>query len=62
MQDIVKVNTYVVNLKPDQRPIIGEVRKKYISAEHPPASTLIGVTALAREEFLIEIEAIAAVK
>jgi enamine deaminase RidA (YjgF/YER057c/UK114 family) len=62
MQDIVKVNTYVVNLKPDQRPIIGEVRKKYISAEHPPASTLVGVTALAREEFLIEIEAIAAVK
>jgi enamine deaminase RidA (YjgF/YER057c/UK114 family) len=61
-ENIIKVNYYVVNLKPDQLPVIREVRGKYFSAEHPPASTLIGVTALAREEFMIEIEAVATVK
>lgn len=61
-EDLIKVNYYVVNLKPDQLPVIREVRGKYFSAERPPASTLVGVTALAREEFMIEIEAVAAVK
>jgi enamine deaminase RidA (YjgF/YER057c/UK114 family) len=62
MKDLIKVNYYVVNLKPDQVPVIREVRSKYFSAEHPPAGTLIGVTALVREEYMIEIEAVAAVK
>jgi enamine deaminase RidA (YjgF/YER057c/UK114 family) len=44
-QDVVKLNYYVVNLKPSQLLIIREVRSKYFSAEHPPASTLVGVTA-----------------
>lgn len=46
LEDVVKLNYYVVNLKPNQLPVIREVRSKYFSAEHPPASTLIGVTAL----------------
>ena len=62
MEDLIKVNYYVVNLKPDQVPIIREVRSKYFSAEHPPASTLVGVMALVRDDFMIEIEAVAAVK
>ena len=62
MEDVVKLNYYVVNLKPDQVPIIREVRKKYLSAEHPPASTLVGVTALVQDELMIEVEAIAALK
>ena len=62
MNDFIKVNYYVVNLKPDQVAVIREVRSKYLSAEHPPASTVTGVTALAREDFMLEVEAIAAVK
>ena len=62
MEDLIKVNYYVVNLKPDQVPIIREVRSRYFSAEYPPASTLVGVTALVREDFMIEIEAVAVVK
>ena len=62
MDDLIKVNYYVVNLKPDQVRIIREVRSNYFSAEHPPASTLVGVTALVRDDFMIEIEAVAAVK
>jgi enamine deaminase RidA (YjgF/YER057c/UK114 family) len=60
--DLIKVNYYVVNLKQDQVPIIREVRNRYFSAEHPPASTLVGVTALARDDFMIEIEAVAALQ
>ena len=61
-QDVVKLNYYVVNLNPEKLAVIREVRNKYISTEHPPASTLVGVTALAREEFLIEVEVVAAPK
>jgi enamine deaminase RidA (YjgF/YER057c/UK114 family) len=57
--DVVKMNTYVVNLKPEDLAIIREVRSTYLSKEHPPASTLIGVQALAGPDYLIEIEAIA---
>lgn len=62
LNDIVKLNYYVVNVKPEQLPAIREVRNSYISQEHPPASTLVGVTALARDDFMIEIEAVAVVK
>jgi enamine deaminase RidA (YjgF/YER057c/UK114 family) len=62
MKDVVKANYYVVNLKPEQVPVIREVRNKYFSAEHPPAGTLVGVTALVQEGYMIEIEAVAAVK
>ena len=62
LQDVVKLNYYVVNLNPDKLSVIREVRNKYISAEQPPASTLVGVTALARQGFLIEVEVVAAPK
>jgi|SRR6516162_10243669 enamine deaminase RidA (YjgF/YER057c/UK114 family) len=60
--DVVKVNTYIVNYKPADYPIIREARARIFEGQNPPASTLIGVQALAVEELLIEIEAIAAVK
>jgi enamine deaminase RidA (YjgF/YER057c/UK114 family) len=62
MDDLIKVNYFVVNLGPDQVRIIREVRSTYFSTEHPPASTLVGVTALVREDLMIEIEAVAVVK
>jgi enamine deaminase RidA (YjgF/YER057c/UK114 family) len=62
MNDVIKANYYVVNLKPDQVAVIREVRSRYFSAEHPPAGTLVGVTALVQEGYMIEIEAVAAVK
>lgn len=60
--DIVKINAYVVNLKPEGVAAIREVRTKYLPATNPPASTLVGVQALYREDVLIEIEAVAVVK
>ena len=62
MKDVIKANYYVVNLKPDQVAVIRDVRSKYFSADHPPAGTLVGVTALVQEGYMIEIEAEAVVK
>jgi len=59
--DVVATRLYVVNLKPEHVPIIREVRGRYVSAEHPPASTLVGVSALVGADWLIEIEATAVV-
>lgn len=60
--DVVKLNTYVVNYKPADLPIIREVRSRIFADENSPASTLIGVQALALDGLLIEIEAIAVIK
>lgn len=60
--DVVKMNTYVVDFKPADLAVIREVRTNYLNKEHPPASTLAGVQALASPDWLIEIEAIAVKK
>jgi enamine deaminase RidA (YjgF/YER057c/UK114 family) len=58
-RDVVKNSIFVVGLRAEHVPIIREVRSQYIWTEHPPASTLVGVSALVGPEWLIEIEAIA---
>jgi enamine deaminase RidA (YjgF/YER057c/UK114 family) len=57
--DVVKITTYVVNYKPEHRAIIGKVRAAFFANGTPPASTLVGVAALAMPEWLVEIEAVA---
>jgi enamine deaminase RidA (YjgF/YER057c/UK114 family) len=57
--DLVKINVYVVNYKPEYRDMLHQMRLRHVSKDNPPASTLVGVQALARDGFLIEIEAIA---
>jgi 2-iminobutanoate/2-iminopropanoate deaminase len=58
-QDVVKVNIYIVNCKPEDVALVRELRKNYLSASQPPASTLVGVTSLVNPDFLIEIEVVA---
>ena len=58
--DVVKLNYYVTGLKPENVQVIREIRNRYLSAENPPASTLVGVSTLVNPDLLIEIEAIAA--
>src|SRR4051812_36878707 len=60
-RDVVKMNLYVDGLKPEHVPLLREVRSRYISAEQPPASTLVGVSALVGADWLIEIEVVAVV-
>jgi 2-iminobutanoate/2-iminopropanoate deaminase len=56
-EDLVRLNTYLTD--PDDRADYMAVRDRHVTGP-PPASTLLVVRALARPEFKIEIEAVAA--
>lgn len=56
--DIVSLNIYMKNIS--DLNIVREIRSQYLNKQNPPAITSVGVTGLAREELLIEIEALAA--
>jgi enamine deaminase RidA (YjgF/YER057c/UK114 family) len=58
-KDVVKLNYYLTDASGVQA--LREMRNSYINTENPPASTLVVVKQLVREEFLIEVEAIAVV-
>ena len=60
--DVAKLNTYVVNFKSTDLSVIREVRSQFFPQENLPASTLVGVQALAMDGLLIEVEAVAVVK
>lgn len=58
--NIVKVNTYILDTS--HLPALRELRDKHFAdIKHRPASTLVQVSKLARDEFLIEIEAVAVI-
>jgi enamine deaminase RidA (YjgF/YER057c/UK114 family) len=62
LRDVVKWNTYVVGFQTEAHlPVLREERAAFLGDLTPPASTLVGVQALADPAFLIEIEAIAVV-
>lgn len=58
--DVVKVTTYIVNYTPAARQTLIETRAKYFNMQNPPASTLVGVQALAFPGLLVEVDAIVA--
>jgi enamine deaminase RidA (YjgF/YER057c/UK114 family) len=57
--DVVKLNYYIVDMQ--QLPILREVRDRYVNTAAPPASTLVEVRRLFRDDVLLEVEAIAVV-
>lgn len=61
-EDVVKVNTYIVNCQPEDVAVFRQIRKSYLSISQPPASTLVGVTSLVDPDFLIEIEVVAVIQ
>jgi len=60
--DLVKTNTYIVNYKQADYSALREVRAELFPSGEPPASTLVGVTSLAVDGLMVEMEAIAVVK
>ena len=56
-KDVVKLNTYTT--QPESVDVVRKVRNEFVNKDAPPASTFIGVTALADPKFLIEVEAVA---
>jgi len=57
--DVVKITWYVKAYKPDYLGMLREVRNQYVNQAAPPASTLVGVTSLFQDDYLIEVDAIA---
>jgi enamine deaminase RidA (YjgF/YER057c/UK114 family) len=57
--DLVKITVYVTD--PRFREAVAEVRRRYLSADALPASTLVVVAGLANPDYLIEIEVIAVI-
>ena len=56
-KDVVKLTYFIVDMS--QMQAVREARDQYIQPEYLPASTAVEVRRLAREEFLLEIEAVA---
>jgi enamine deaminase RidA (YjgF/YER057c/UK114 family) len=59
LTDVVTLRIYVVDYQAESGTAVGAALREFFSPENPPASTWIGVSALAVPEFLIEIEATA---
>jgi 2-iminobutanoate/2-iminopropanoate deaminase len=58
---VARLTYYVVNYQPSNLQVIRSVRDRFVNLERPPASTLIGVAALALPKFLVEVDTIAVV-
>ncbi|RYU90874.1 RidA family protein [Mucilaginibacter terrigena] len=59
MNDVVKLTFYLRDVSKIQQ--VRDVRDKYINTQTPPASTLVEVSRLFRDDVLIEIEATAVI-
>jgi len=59
LKDVVALRIYVVDYQAESGTAVGTALREFFSPQNPPASTWIGVSALAAPEFLIEIEATA---
>jgi reactive intermediate/imine deaminase len=55
--DVVKLNYFVVDVS--RIASVRSIRDEYVNTEHPPASTLVEVSGLFREDVMIEIDAVA---
>ncbi len=60
LEDVVKLNAY--STVPEQIQVYLKVRNEFVSKKNPPASTFVGVLALASPDFLIEVEMIVVLK
>ncbi len=59
MSDIVKLSYFILDTK--NLKTLRTVRDKYIDVQHPPASTLVQVSGLYRDDVLLEVEATAVI-
>lgn len=60
MDDLVELNYYIIDASQVQ--VIRNIRDKYVNTKQPPASTLVQVSKLFRDDILIEIKATAVIK
>jgi enamine deaminase RidA (YjgF/YER057c/UK114 family) len=56
-EQVVKLNYYLVDAT--HLPVVREVRDEFLNTDQPPASTALEVRRLARDDLLIEVDAVA---
>ena len=61
LEDVVSLRIYVVAYEAHKAEAVGGAFREFFSGDAAPASTWVGVAALADPAFLIEIEAIAVI-
>ena len=59
--DVVKITWYVKGYNSSLLPTLRDVRDQYVKKEAPPASTLVGVTSLFQDDYLLEVDAVAVI-
>ena len=59
-EQVAKITIFVVHHRPEYLPLIEEARAE-LFGDHKPADTLVGVEALARPGYLIEVDATAVI-
>jgi len=57
-EQVARITIFVVHYRREHLPVIDEARAA-LFGDHKPADTLVGVEALSKPEFLIEVEAVA---
>jgi enamine deaminase RidA (YjgF/YER057c/UK114 family) len=60
--EILRMNVYVVNLKPGDWDVIKREGAAFFPARNPPAGTVLGVQALPRDSLLVAIDATAVIR
>jgi enamine deaminase RidA (YjgF/YER057c/UK114 family) len=59
--DVVKVTLFIKEYRPEYSPLIRQAYNRFFGRNNLPACNWIGVQALANQDFLIEIDAIAVI-
>ena len=60
--DVIKLNSYVVDLDSQRSKTLSQVKAKFFTQKDQPASTLIGISALVMKQLQVEIEATAVIE
>ncbi len=62
LSDIVKMTTYIVKYKESDLDVFRKVRGEVLGKNDYPANTLLGVYSLYKDQYLVELEAVAMIE
>ncbi|HNP07260.1 MAG TPA: RidA family protein [Cyclobacteriaceae bacterium] len=60
--DVVKMTTYIVRYKESDLETFRKIRGEILGDKEMPANTLVGVYSLYKDEYLVELEAVAVIE
>lgn len=60
--DVTSLRIFIVDYDLEKLPVVGEELTKFFGEDNLPANTLLGISALALPDFMVEIEAFAVIE